>query len=118
MWTERKRIWCGLPWTFTVYSCDEERFYIKSGFLNQRMDEVRIYRIIDMTVTRSLTQRIFGMGSIEVSSSDKSMGNFLIKNIKNVMEVKEMLSQAVEAQRDKKRVSTREFVGDDMGDLL
>lgn len=56
---ERKRIWCGLPWTFTIYSFDTERFYIKSGFLNQRQDEVRLYRILDLSVTRTLGQRIF-----------------------------------------------------------
>ena len=49
LWNERKRIWCGLPLTFTVYSYDNERFYVKSGFLNQRQDEVRLYRVQDLT---------------------------------------------------------------------
>ena len=80
LWKERKRIWCGLPLTFTVYSYDNERFYVKSGFLNQRQDEVRLYRIQDLTVTRSLSQRIFGMGTILVNSSDKTLGDFEIKN--------------------------------------
>ena len=84
LWKERKRIWCGLPLTFTVYSYDNERFYVKSGFLNQRQDEVRLYRIQDLTVTKSLSQRIFGMGTILVNSSDKTLGDFEIKNIKNV----------------------------------
>ena len=104
VWTERKRIWCGLPLTFTIYSYDEERFYIKTGFLNQREDEVRLYRVQDLTVTRSFIQRIFGMGS---------MGDFEIRNIKNVAEVKEKLSELVEIQRDKKRVNTREYVSGD-----
>ena len=42
LWRERKRWWCGVPWTFTVYSLDEERLHIESGFLNQRSDEVRL----------------------------------------------------------------------------
>ena len=63
LWKERKRILCGLPLTFTVYSYDNERFYVKSGFLNQRQDEVRLYRIQDLTVTRSLSQRIFRNGN-------------------------------------------------------
>ena len=110
LWKERKRIWCGLPLTFTVYSYDNERFYVKSGFLNQRQDEVRLYRIQDLTVTRSLSQRIFGMGTILVNSSDKTLGDFEIKNIKNVMDVKEQLSALVEIQRDQKRVYTRENI--------
>ncbi len=109
LWRERKRIWCGLPWTFTVYSFDEERFYLESGFLNQRHDEVRLYRILDVSVTRSLLQRIFGMGTIHVNSSDQTLGDFEIKNIKNVMAINEQLSNLVEMQRDKKRVHTREM---------
>lgn len=107
LWKERKRIWCGLPLTFTVYSYDNERFYVKSGFLNQRQD------VQDLTVTRSLSQRIFGMGTILVNSSDKTLGDFEIKNIKNVMDVKEQLSALVEIQRDQKRVYTRENISGD-----
>lgn len=115
-WRERKRIWCGLPWTFTIYSFDAERLYIESGFFNQRQDEVRLYRILDLSVTRTLVQRIFGMGTIHINSSDKTLNNFELKNIKDVKEVKEKLSNLVEAQRDNKRVSTREFISTDYDD--
>lgn len=108
IWKERKRIWCGLPLTFTVYSFDEERFYEETGFLNQRQDEVRLYRILDISMSRSLVQRIFGLGTIHVNSSDQTLGDFEIKNIRNVKEIKEQLSELVEQQRDKKRVHTRE----------
>ncbi|MCR5641178.1 MAG: PH domain-containing protein [Lachnospiraceae bacterium] len=118
MWKARKRIWCGLPWTFTVYSFDDSRIFIDSGVLNKRQDEVRLYRVLDLSVTRSLIQRIFGMGTIHVSSSDKNMKDFDLINIKHVIDVKEDLSQRVEKQRDAKRVSTREFLDyDDDNDV-
>lgn len=110
LWSDRKRLWCGLPWTFTKYSYDEERLYIESGFLNQRQDEVRLYRIMDISLTRSLTQRIFGLSTIHLSSSDKSLGNFDLKNIKNGVAVKDQLSDLIEGQRDRKRVVSREFM--------
>lgn len=113
LWKERKRIWCGLPFTFTVYSFDEGRFYLDTGFLNKRQDEVRLYRILDLTVTRSFGQRIFGLGTILVDSSDRTLGDFEIKNIRHVKQVKEQLSELVEIQRDKKRVSTRELISTD-----
>ncbi|MCR4673486.1 MAG: PH domain-containing protein, partial [Lachnospiraceae bacterium] len=113
MWRARKRLWCGLPWTFTVYSFDEERLFVDSGILNKRQDEVRLYRVQDLTVTRSLIQRIFGLGTIHLSTKDQTMGNFDLINLRDVMDVKEDLSRKVEAQRDKKRVSVREFIGDD-----
>ena len=98
IWKDRKRNWCGLPWTFTIYSFDEERVYVEQGVL--------------ISVTRSLGQRIFGMGTIHVHSSDRSLKDFEFKNVKHVMDVKEQLSELVEQMRDKKRVTSREFIHD------
>jgi uncharacterized membrane protein YdbT with pleckstrin-like domain len=113
MWKERKRIWCGLPFTFTTYSGDETRLFVDKGFLNKKQDEVQLYRILDLSVSRSLGQRIFGLGTIQICSSDKTLGDFELKNIKHVMQVKEELSRNVEIMRDKKRVTSREFLGHD-----
>ena len=66
-----------------------------------------------MQLTRSFFQRLFGLGTIKISSSDQSMKNFEIKNIKNSMEVKETLSRLVEEQRDAKRVVNREIMTGD-----
>lgn len=117
IWKARKNNFLGLPWTFTVYGFSEDRLFVKSGILNTREDEVRLYRITDITLTRSFWQRIMGMGSIQISSSDKSMGNFALKNIKSCDKIKEQLSELIEKERDSKRVSSREFVGfNDMED--
>ncbi len=110
IWRERKRIWCGLPWTFTVYSFDEERIFLDTGFFTKRQDEIRMYRVLDISVTRTFGQRIFGMGTIHLKTSDKTMGDFDIKNIKKVMDVKTQLSDLIEANREKKRVVSREFM--------
>ena len=110
LWRERKRIWCGLPWTFTVYSFDEERILVDSGVFTKRQDEIRLYRVLDLSVSRTLIQRIFGMGTIHLKTSDKTMGDFDMINIKKVMDVKTQLSDLVEANREKKRVVSREFM--------
>ncbi len=112
LWKARKRVWCGLPWTFTVYSYSKDRLFIKRGMLNIQEDEVRLYRILDLSVKRSFGQRIFGMGTIEIDSSDKTLGKFELKNIKNVREVKEELSNLIEEERERKRISTREYISD------
>lgn len=112
LFKERKRIWCGLPWTFTVYSFDEERFFIKRGMFTIKEDEIRLYRILDLSLKRNFIQRIFGLGTITVDSSDKSMKCFEIKNIKHVRDFKELLSQKIEEERMRKRISGREFISD------
>ncbi len=116
IWKDRKRTFLGLPWSFTKYSLTEERLFIETGFFHSVEDEVRLYRILDLQLSRTLSQKIFGVGSITGSSSDKSMGNFVIKNIKRPKEVKELLSESVEKQRNLKRVAGREYMGDEHGD--
>ncbi len=109
LWQDRKRHF-GLPLSFTKYSMSEDRLFVEKGFLNLEQDEVRLYRILDVQLRRSLGQRIFGVGSIFVSSSDKSLGTFEIRNIKNAANVKEMISVQVEQQREAKRVVGREYM--------
>ena len=112
LFKQRKRNWCGLPWSFTIYSFDEERLFVESGVLSKKEDEVRLYRILDISLTRSFGQRLFKMGTIKIDSSDKTMKCFEMKNIKNPKEVKEQLSQLVEEERQRKRISGREFMAD------
>ena len=111
IWSDRKRH-LGLPISFTKYSLSEDRLFIKTGFLNLREDEVRLYRILDVRLICPLGQRLFGVGTIEIHSSDKSLRDFQILKVKQPQAVKEKLSQLVEAERDRKRVSSREFIGD------
>ena len=110
IWKDRKRIFFGLPWTFTKYSLSEDRLFISTGFFSVKEDEVRLYRIMDVSLERKLWQRMCGLGTIKCCSADKTMGDFEIKNIKKSTEVKEMLSNMVEDERTKKKVSSREFM--------
>ena len=109
-WRERKRTLFGLPLSFTVYKLTEEKLLVETGLFNINQEEVRLYRILDVTLKRSLGQRIFGLGTIHCCSADKTTPEFDIKNIKNSESVKEMLSDLIETQRTKKRVSSREFM--------
>lgn len=120
LFRERKRTIFGLPWTFTVYRCEEEILYIETGILNKREDELRLYRVLDIAYKASVFQRMFKMGSIELHTSDKTLGDFCMVNVKDAKEIKNILSQAVEECRKKNRVSTREFMShsDDEGDII
>lgn len=116
IWKDRKRTLFGLPWSFTRYELTEDRIFIKSGFFKSNEDEVRLYRIMDVSLTRTLFQKIFGLGTISCCSADKTLGDFQIKNIKKSREVKELLSQSIEEERTKKRISGREYMTDDNGE--
>ena len=116
VWTDRKRTFFGLPWSFTVYKLTEEQLLIETGFLSKKEEEVRLYRIMDLTLLRPLGQRIFGIGTIHCCTADKSTQEFNISKIKDPITVKNMLSDMVEKQRDEKRITAREFLVDTMDD--
>ena len=116
IWSDRKRTLFGLPLSFTKYTLTEERLFIQTGLFTTVEDEVRLYRILDVKLTRTLGQKIFGVGSIHVCSADKSMADFEITSVKNSADVKEKLSELVEKNRVEKRVMNREAMfGQDVG---
>lgn len=117
IWSDRKRTLFGLPLSFTKYALSKERLFIETGFFNKNEDEVRLYRIMDISLSRSFAQRIFGVGTIHCCSADKTMKDFDIVSIKHPKEVKEQLSELIESQRDAKRVTNREYMEDDHGDM-
>lgn len=115
VWKDRKRIIFGLPWTFTVYKLTKDKLIIESGFLSKKEEEIRLYRIMDLTLNRPLGQRIFGLGTIHCCTADKSTPDFDILRIKDSQNVKNMISDMVEAEREEKRVVGREFMTDGDG---
>jgi hypothetical protein len=79
--------------------------------LSRREEEVRLYRILDITLYRSLGERLFGLGTIHCCAADKTTPEFDIRRVKKSVLLKRTLSDLVEAAREKKRVFGREWMG-------
>ena len=68
---------------------------------------------MDVTLKKTLLQRLFRVGTIHVCSSDKTTPEFDIVSVKQPQEVKELISNLVEEARKKNKVSAREFMVND-----
>ena len=115
VWKDRKRF-LGMPLSFTRYAISEDRLCLSVGFWNIRDEETLLYRIRDISSSRSLWQRIFGVGTVTVTSSDKTTPTIVLKNIKNPMEVKELLHTHVEEMKLRRRVRVGEIMANGMED--
>ncbi len=117
IWKDRKRI-LGMPITFTRYALSEDRLFLSVGLLNIKDEEILLYRIRDISLSRSLWQRLFGVGTITVTSSDKSNPVLELKNIASPLEVKEAIHQQVEDMKIRRRVRFGEIASynDDIDD--
>ena len=110
LWKDRKRF-LGLPLSFTRYRLSEDRLFCETGFLSVRSDEVLLYRVRDLRLTMRLSQRLFGVGTVCVVSSDKSIPHLDLKNVKDPRMVKELIHKHVEAAKNKRRMRATELVG-------
>ena len=110
IWKDRKRYF-GLPISFTRYAMSEDRLFTSVGFLNIKDDEILLYRVRDIDTNRSLWQRLFGVGTVTILSSDKTMPTVVLKYIKNPVDVKELIHTQVEDMKLKRRVRVGEIMG-------
>ena len=115
LWKDRKR-YLGMPISFTRYSLSEDRLFVSVGFLNIKDDEILLYRVRDIDTQRSLWQRLFGVGTVTVVSSDKTMPNLVMKNVKDPIFVKELLHKQVEEMKIRRRVRLGEIMTSSMDD--
>ena len=108
LWKDRKRH-LGMPLSFTRYALSEDRLFLSVGFINIRDEEVLLYRVRDITTNRTLWQRLFGVGTITVASSDKTMPVLVLQNVKDPTLVKELLHRTVEEMKIRRRVRVGEI---------
>ena len=110
-WSDRSRI-LGMPITFTKYSMSDDRIFCEKGLLSVKFEEILLYRVRDISMKITLGQRIFGVGSILLQSSDKTSPVLELKNIKNPREVKEMIHRQVEEIKVQRRMRFGEILKD------
>ena len=111
---ERKR-WSffGIPWTFTTYTLTDKKLILKQGFLTSTEDEILLYRIIDLTKKRTFSQKLFGLGSLHIYSSDKSTPELTLENIRHLNEFYTFLSENVEKERLRVKFRAGEVIDGD-----
>lgn len=113
IWKDRRRR-MGMPLSFTRYALSEDRLFLSVGLLSVKDDDLLLYRVRDISCKRSLWQRIFGMGSITITSSDKTHSTLVLKNVKEPLAVKELLHNQVEEVKMRRRVRVGEIMGNDL----
>ena len=88
----------------TRFELTTERLRLTRGVLNQRIDEIELYRVKDISMVRPLWMRLTGLASVILETSDRSQPELVIPAVANGVELREELRRQVEAIRDRKRV--------------
>ena len=116
LWKDKKRYF-GMPISFTRYRLSEDRLFLSVGFLNIKDEEILLYRIRDIATKRNLWQRMFGVGTVTVVSSDKTMPTLTRQTVKDPGMVKELIHKQVEEMKIQRRVRFGEIMTTDTDDM-
>ena len=88
------------------YELTTQRFRVTHGVLARRTDELELYRVKDTAFSQTLFQRMFGLGTIAMATSDESTPLAIIACIpaSRAKALREEIRNIVEDLRDRKRV--------------
>ena len=111
IWKDKKRTIFGLPFSFTTYILTDRKLIIRKGFFNIVEDEIELYRVLDKALKISVSQRLFGCGTVILSSKDVNCPALEVKSIKKPREFMALLEERVDVQRDKYNTRGRDLIG-------
>lgn len=81
------------------YAVTSQRLTLETGVFKRNLEEIELYRIKDTRLTRTFIQRMLGLGTVTVISSDESSPTLVIPWIKGSVEVRQLLRENVELVR-------------------
>ncbi|MEX2140564.1 MAG: PH domain-containing protein [Pirellulales bacterium] len=101
-------IWGGLLLTLAIrrlsvkYRLTNHRLFHEQGILRRVTDRIEIIDIDDVTVEQGIVERMLGVGTIHVSSSDRTSPELLMPGIDNVKQVADTIDNARRAERQRR----------------
>ena len=111
VWTDKKRTFLGLPWSFTRYILTNKKLITRKGFFSITEDEVELYRIMDKSLRISFKERLDGTGTVILNCKDVDTPVKEIMSIRKPRQFLEILEKYVDDQRDKYGIRGRDIMG-------
>lgn len=95
------------------YKVTTERIFYTTGIFSKKTEALELYRVRDVDMYEPFWQRLFKLGNVALTTSDKTAMNFLLKAVPNPGELMNSIRKNVEQRRDVKRVRGVEFLDDE-----
>ncbi|MGH7242123.1 MAG: PH domain-containing protein [Phycisphaerales bacterium] len=92
-------IWKFIELRSTAFALSTQRIKLETGVLSKQYDQVELYRVKDTILNRTLIQRLLGLGTIKMITSDPSQPELTFPSIQDSENVRELIRQNVERMR-------------------
>lgn len=87
------------------YTLTNQRLRLESGIIAKQVEELELYRVIDTAADQSVMQRLLGVGTVVVVSSDQRSPQFVMPWVQDPRTLREEIRQLGEARRRWRKVS-------------
>lgn len=113
--SEERLLWRGRPYLTigTIYELTTQRLRIIRGIVSNIIEEVELVRVRDTSVKQNVSERMFDIGDITIMSSDITTPTKILYNVRNPVEVREMIRKAVYEERERRKLLYREEMHDE-----
>ncbi len=92
-------IWKWLDVRCTRYTLTTQRLQLETGVFSKHLEEIELYRIKDSELHRPFIQRLVGLGTVRVLSSDATMPEMFVHSVPKADGVRELIREHVEKVR-------------------
>ncbi len=87
-----------------AYELTNRRFMHEHGVISRSIDRVEVIDIDDVTVIQGIVDRMLNVGTIRITSSDRTHPTLLLHGIDNPRQVAQLLDDARQRERDRRGV--------------
>ncbi|HBS28070.1 MAG TPA: hypothetical protein DEB06_01155 [Phycisphaerales bacterium] len=109
--------WAAYRWLATrctKFVLTSQRLRLEDGILSRRFDDIELYRVKDITLDQPFIQRLVGLGTIRLLTSDASHPTLTLPAIASPMEVRDTIRQQVELMRRERGVRELDVSDNDL----
>ncbi len=89
---------------FTEFAIDAERITLRTGILNKAINSLEIFRIQDVTSFHPWWLRPFGLGTVELLTTDSNNPRWFLRGLPNPDQLRTQLNRAALELRDMKGI--------------
>ena len=104
--------WRGFYQTRSVtYRLSSHRLFIQVGLIGRSQEEIELFRITDVSMEQTAMERLMGIGTIVVKSTDETLPVAKLENISDPVKHKDILRDAYRSARTREGMRAGEFIG-------
>lgn len=137
IWQGRPSQWTNFPWFLACvlvipipfalyhwlrvrcmqYTLTSQRFRIQQGILNRHLDDIELFRVKDITLSQPLIQRLVGLGTVRMVTSDATTPTVLLPAVAEPLQLLDTIRHQVDRVRRERGVRELDVHGDDRSAL-